>query len=135
METLRLLVILLSAILCTACDPSHSLTLRSDKNNTNTSVTVYAEKGILKGDTLREPLVLKVPENTSDSIIYEKNIFQGLGKWSDNNIKALSKRIDSIHIINSSGEIKLGDTEKIFTYLSKNKKNSFMSSTIIIEAQ
>ena len=93
------------------------------------------KKRILKGDTLREPLVLKVPENTSDSIIYEKNIFQGLGKWSDNNIKALSKRIDSIHIINSSGEIKLGDTEKIFTYLSKNKKNSFMSSTIIIEAQ
>jgi len=131
----KLLSVTAIAVITQSCDPARVLTIKATGKPTN-SVTIYADKKMLpdRYSYEKEKVAFKVTTNAEHNK-RDSTLFFGFGGWSKDAIRSeLTKYIDSIVIVNSTGKRILNTPTDINTYLIAHRYG-FVNRIIKIEAK
>jgi hypothetical protein len=131
----KLLFVIIIAVITQSCDPARVLMIKATGKPT-VSVTIYADKKMLphRWRNEKEKVVFKVSPNAEHKK-RDSTLFFGFGGWSEDAIQTeLTKHIDSIVIVNSTGKQILNTPTDISTYLIAHRYG-FVNRIVKIEAK
>jgi len=124
-------ILIFTIIFFASCDPAKILVIKADKKS-NLSVTVYTNKKIIpfgdNNDSTKFTFQVPLNGTTIQAFNY------GIGNWSNDAIRNLSKNIDSIIINNSTSKVVLVNKLEIENYLKKHR-SGYAGSVLTIEAK
>lgn len=131
-KNVKLLIFLIITMAFTSCDPMRILVIKSKQN---TSVTIYANQAMTNQTTVsNQKTIIRIPSLESPSKT-DTTFYFGLGGWGNSDlIKNLSKKIDSIIIIDNHEKILLKNQSEINAYLMK-RRGGYAKRKLIIEAK
>lgn len=131
-KNVKLLIFLIITMAFTSCDPMRILVIKSKQN---TSVTIYANQAMTNQTTVsNQKTIIRIPSLESPSKT-DTTFYFALGGWGNSDlIKNLSKKIDSIIIIDNHEKILLKNQSEINAYLMK-RRGGYAKRKLIIEAK
>lgn len=124
---LKYLIFVLTLIFV-SCDSPQSLVIQ--KNNTSSSISIFGNHTIFPKDNLNKfeyEKVIKIDSTLKSSQTYN----YGLGNWSKEELYEISKKIDSIVIIQNNSKNIIINKKEIHSYLLARRKGLHNSKLIL----